>query len=105
WLTPDQLRSLLDEILDSKKTARGWCPTCKKRVSVEVADATAVVKGLTELGNQGFGRPREAKADEGERITFERVVYLGDDERLEAAEAKLAELGWVFAGNTIIPIH
>jgi hypothetical protein len=78
WLTPEQLKVLLDEILAIKKGARGWCPGCKKAVMVEISDAKAVVGAMADLANQGFGRPGETVDAESERISFERVVYLGD---------------------------
>ena len=80
WLSPEQLALLLDEILAIKKGARGWCPNCKKAVQVEIADAKAVVSAMADLANQGFGRPGERSGSDDDRIVFERVVYLGDEE-------------------------
>jgi len=72
WLSEEQLRALLDEVLASRKQARGWCPNCKRAVQVEIPDAGAVVKAMAELANQGFGRPKEQQVAESERITFVR---------------------------------
>lgn len=79
WLTPEQLKTLLDEILAVKKGARGWCPNCRKQVQVEIADAKAVVGAMADLANQGFGRPGEQQSGEDERVVFERVVYLTEE--------------------------
>ena len=79
-MTPEQLKKLLDEILEAKKGARGWCPNCKKAVQVEIADAKAVVGAMSDLANQGFGRPGETQGSDEEKIQFERVVYLGGEE-------------------------
>lgn len=80
WLTPDQLSKLLNEILKIEKGARGWCPGCKKQVQVQIPDAKAVVGALADLANQGFGRPKEASQAESEKIVFERVMWMADDE-------------------------
>jgi hypothetical protein len=106
WLTPEQLRTLLDEILASTKSVRADCPSCKKSVSIQVADSRAVVDGLATLAAQGFGRPRESSGG-AEHITFERVVYLTEDpERLLVAEAKLRELGFTIdSENVPVPLH
>lgn len=80
FLTPEQLHELIDEILKIKKGARGWCPNCKKQVGVEIPDAKSVAGAITDLANQAFGRPRGEQGEQGERIVFERVVYMGADE-------------------------
>lgn len=79
WLTPEQLKALLDEILSMKKSARGWCGHCKKHVVVEIPDAKAVVGALSDLTNQGFGRPSEASGGDEDRIVFKRLTKLEDD--------------------------
>jgi hypothetical protein len=80
WLTPEQLKSLLDEVLAVKKQARGWCKKCGGQVQVEIPDAKGVVGAMADLANQGFGRPGERSGSGDDRIVFERVVYLGDEE-------------------------
>jgi hypothetical protein len=79
WLTPEQLSALLDEILAIKKSARGWCGTCKKHVVVEISDPKAVVSAMADLANQGFGRPTEASGADDDRIVFKRLVKLEED--------------------------
>jgi hypothetical protein len=83
WMTQEQLKELLDEILASKKKGRAEfvCKGCgKKQIQyAEIPDARAVTSALVELANQGFGRPKEAVVSDGEKIHFERVVYLGSD--------------------------
>ncbi len=72
-LTPEQIELLVDEVLAIKKGARGWCPSCKKHVQVEIHDARASVAALTDLLAQGFGKPvEEAKSDQG--IVVNRTV-------------------------------
>ena len=83
-LTEEQIKLLFDEILVSPKKA--WaditCKHCKRaqRVLCEIPDANAVVKGLTDLATQTWGRPGEAQSADEEKIHFERVIYMGDDD-------------------------
>lgn len=77
-LAPAQLEKLLDEVLASTKRVNAdWtCKFCKKtsRATVEVSDAKAVVNALTDLLNQGYGRPAEASGTDDEKIIFKRIV-------------------------------
>ena len=68
-----QLTALFDEVLASKKQARGWCPNCKKAVYVDIPDAKAVTSALMDLANQSFGTPGKA-VDPG----VEQVVEVFD---------------------------
>ena len=79
-LTPEQIKILLDEILAITKSARGWCPNCKKQVRVEIPDAKSVTGALIDLANQAWGRPDVAAISDDEKIVFERVVYMGAEE-------------------------
>ena len=74
YMSEDQVKALFDEILATKKPARGWCSKCRHAVQVEIADAKAVTSAITDLINQGFGRPKEAQVSDAERITFVREV-------------------------------
>src|SRR5690242_17102171 len=68
FLTPEKLDVLLNEVLEIKKGARGWCPSCRRAVPVEISDAKAVVSALGELLTQAYGRPgQEVGEDSGER--------------------------------------
>ena len=78
-LTPEQLEKLMDEVLEIKKSARGWCPNCNKAVMVEVPDAKAVVGATADLMNQAWGRPQDDKV-EAEGIVFVRKVVYGGEE-------------------------
>ncbi len=75
-LTPEQVKTLVDEVLAISKRVRGWCPECKKQVWVEIPDAKAVASSLKDLLSEGFGRAPAADGREDERIVFERVVYM-----------------------------
>ena len=78
-LTPEQLAFLMDEVLEIKKGARGWCPGCNRAVQVEIPDAKGVTSALTDLLNQAWGRPQDDKV-EAEGITFVRkVVFSGPE--------------------------
>lgn len=59
-MTDEQLTRLFDEVLESRKQARGWCKDCKKAVFVEIPDAKAVTSALLDLANQSFGTPGRA---------------------------------------------
>ena len=63
-LSPEQVGMLVDEVLAIKKGARGWCPSCKKHVQVEISDAKAVVSAMTDLLSQAYGRPKEQERNE-----------------------------------------
>lgn len=73
YLTPDQIKQLIDDVLAIKKSAWANCPKCNKRVTCEVSDAKGVASSLKDLLAEGFGRPKESEP-EGERIVFQRLV-------------------------------
>jgi hypothetical protein len=64
----------LDEVL--KITKQGWanCPSCKKRVLLEIPDAKAVVGAMGDLLTQAKGRPDGQQKDSG--IVVNRQVYV-----------------------------
>ncbi len=80
FLTPEQVRKLVDEVLASKKRARAEfnCRKCGKRQVqyAEVDDTKTVVQALETLANQAFGKPTESKSEAG--ITFIRQVVAPD---------------------------
>lgn len=78
-LTPEQLKTLMDEVLDIKKSARGWCKDCKKQVWVEIPDAKAVTGALTDLMTQSWGRP-EAQNTERSIVVNREVILVRDDD-------------------------
>lgn len=75
-LTPEQLTSLIDEVLAIKKTGRGWCKHCNGAVMVEVSDPKAVTSALVDLANQAWGRPQDDKEDSGVVVNY-RVELVG----------------------------
>ena len=76
-LSPEQLTALMDEVLVARKGARGWCPSCKKHVQVEISDAKAVVSAMTDLLSQAYGRPKEQEKSEGGIVVNRTVVFEG----------------------------
>jgi hypothetical protein len=72
FMRPEHLDKLVEEVLEIKKGARGWCPKCKGAVMVEISDAKGVTGALTDLLNQSFGRPTETKQET--EIIVERTV-------------------------------
>lgn len=79
-VTDEKLKEAILLALELKKGARGWCPNCRKAVQVEINDSKAVIGALGELMNQSYGRPGETASSDEEKIVFERVVYLGDED-------------------------
>lgn len=81
FLTPEQSRLLVDEILAIKKQARAEfnCKKCGARQIQfgEVSDAKAVSSALTDLANQAYGRPTDASA-QGEPVTFVRLTKMSE---------------------------
>lgn len=74
FLEPEQIRLLMDEVLKMTKSAWSNCPSCKKRVQVEVADAKAVVGALSELLTQAKGSPSKQQVDTG--VVINRQVFV-----------------------------
>jgi len=74
FLTPEQLRLLLDEVLKITKSAWGSCPSCKKRVQIEIPDAKAVVGAMGDLLTQAKGRPGGEQVDSG--LVVNRQVFV-----------------------------
>ena len=95
WLMADareEIRDVLDKKLDAalvnqlfenvlaiEKTARGWCPNCKKQVQTTIPDAKAVVSALNELLVQAKGRPGTSESGEDRSVVFENKVVLVSD--------------------------
>ena len=81
-MTPVQVAYLLQEVLSINKrvSVKVQCDNCAhmNRRVVEIADAKAVVSALTDLMAQGFGRPGEARLDEG-TVNFRRLTNLKED--------------------------
>ena len=78
FLTKEQVTLLMDEVLKMTKTAWCSCPSCKKRVQVEVPDAKAVVGALGELLTQAKGRPSAVQQDIG-LVVNRQVFVVGED--------------------------
>jgi hypothetical protein len=74
YLTGEQLSALLNEVLKITKQSWANCPSCKKRVMVEIPDAKAVVGAMGDLLTQAKGRPDGQQKDSG--IVVNRQVYV-----------------------------
>src|SRR5262249_35464212 len=91
-LTPEQTRTLVDEVLASTK--RGWADfNCKKcgasqRQQAEIPDARAVASALSDLANQAFGRPQEASSVDVEPIKFVRLTNMDDLASFKGSDPK-----------------
>jgi hypothetical protein len=98
------IQAFFDSALRADKTAFGHCPSCQKRVPVQVPDWPARLKAIETLLEQGFGRPPVAGADSGMRSVYREELDKMSDVELdalvaagEAEERKLAtlsEAGW-----------
>jgi hypothetical protein len=82
FLTPEQTRTLVDEVLAVTKKGRAdfSCKSCGQR-QIQFAlipDARAVASALTDLANQAYGRPVEAAAAQVEPIKFVRLTNLSE---------------------------
>lgn len=55
----EKIRKLIDEVLELKGTAWGYCPNCKKRMTVEVPDLKGRIDGAIKLLEQAEGKPKE----------------------------------------------
>ncbi len=76
-LTPEQIRSIVDEALAVKKkgSAEFNCKKCgaaQKQV-FEYSDVKAVLAALELLANQSWGRPGEAARSQSQ-VVFTRVI-------------------------------
>src|SRR5437660_10414996 len=58
-----QVVARLWELTAATKKAWATCPTCEKRVEVEVPDTNGAVKALEALITQGYGRPVQQAED------------------------------------------
>jgi hypothetical protein len=90
FLTPEQAKTLIDEVLATTKKGRAQF-NCKKcgQLQIQFADmpdARAVTSAITDLMNQGFGRPVEANVQNVEPIKFVRLTDLGELEGLTGSK-------------------
>lgn len=72
-LDRETLDLLLREVLAITKSARGWCGTCGKAVTVEIPDAKAVVAATSEPLVQAAGRPGQVQPDGAQVLVS--IVY------------------------------
>jgi hypothetical protein len=81
YLTEDQIKKLIDEILaiDKRASAEFVCKTCGQRQMrwTRIPDAKAVAAALGDLLNQAFGRPSES-GSRPETVIFKRLTKLDD---------------------------
>lgn len=82
WMTPEQVQTLIEQILALTKRAQYeyTCKHCKRNQKgyVEIPDAKAVTDSLANLANQAFGRPGEASGED-QTIIFKRLTKLEED--------------------------
>lgn len=83
-VSDEMLREFVAASFEQKKSARGWCPNCKKHVIVEIDDAKATVSAFGELVNQAKGRPDVASQAESDRIVFKRLVKMEEADDVRA---------------------
>lgn len=86
FLTPGQIKTLVDEILTVTKQVWINCSHCQRSSKASVPDAKAVAGAIGELLNQAKGRPRE-RQDEG-AVIVQRTVALVCDQGHECPECK-----------------
>lgn len=95
WMTPEQVNTLIEQILALTKRApyEYTCKHCKRnqRGYVEIPDAKAVTDSLANLANQAFGRPGEASGED-QTIVFKRLTRLDDDPALALPESGVSDL-------------
>jgi len=89
FLTPEQTQHLVDEVLATTKRGRAFfnCKKCgaQQIQFAEIPDATAVTSAITDLMNQGFGRPVESSV-QADPIQFIRLTDLGELEGITASK-------------------
>jgi hypothetical protein len=89
FLSPEQVKKLIDEVLSIEKRASAEfnCRKCGARQMQwgMVTDAKAVASALTDLANQAFGRPGEASAQQ-DPIQFYRLTNLEDADAVRDSE-------------------
>jgi hypothetical protein len=73
-LDAETIRVLVQEVLASKESARGWCPDCSKQVRVEIHDARAVTTGISELLNQAKGPGQESEQGGGTVVHYYSIL-------------------------------
>lgn len=68
-LAPEQIETLINEVLEIKKQAWGEfnCKHCgqRQRQTVEITDAKAVTDALVKLLDQAWGKPEVDRSEEG----------------------------------------
>jgi hypothetical protein len=93
FLTPEQSKILVDEVLAVSKRGRAEfsCKHCGKRQIqyAEIPDAKAVTSAITDLMNQGYGRPVESSALNVEPIKFVRLTNMNELEKIEPSKPDL----------------
>lgn len=94
YLTEEQVRKLIDEILAIEKrvSAEFTCKKCEQRQMqwISIPDAKAVATSLPDLLNQAFGRPNEASSQQ-EPIKFYRLTNMEEADALRSDRPKKDE--------------
>jgi hypothetical protein len=89
FLTPEQTKKLVDEVLAVTKKGKAEfnCRSCGVRQYqyAEIPDARAVAGALTDLANQAYGRPTESSV-QSDPIKFVRLTNLGELEGIKPSK-------------------
>jgi hypothetical protein len=78
FLTAEQTRAMLDQILAIEKPVHHKCPKCNAWSTAKIPDAKAVVSAMADLLTQAKGRPTEQKVEQ--LLVVNRTVVLADGE-------------------------
>jgi hypothetical protein len=71
--TPAYLRELAEDVKGMQKGVFAFCPNCREKVQVHVADLPRVISALTDLLEQAEGKPGTATPeDAGVTLIVER---------------------------------
>ena len=85
-LTPEQLSTLMDDVLAIRKQTHAEivCKHCGRagKYLAEIPDPKAVTGALVDLANQAWGRPQDDKVEAG-NITFVRKTVFGGSKEAE----------------------
>lgn len=86
-LAPDQLKMLLDDVLEIRKKVWGdfECKHCgqRQRQLTEIPDAKAVTDALAKLLDQSWGRPKEQSTERSLVVNREVILVRDDDDPID----------------------
>ncbi len=95
----DLIWQTISQALEATKSGWGTCPSCGKRVEVQVRDSVSAVRAAQLLIEQTEGRPGVAAGDGvGEPSVLVKMVYVGLDGSVTSEDAE-RWLGWLREGK------